>query len=234
MHGEPHGTGVLDDHAMLEAGLIDLFEATGERRWLDAAIWLQSELDQRFGDPQGGYWRSASDAESLLAREKVSTDGARPSGNSIAPLNLMRLYHLTADDAYATSAEINLRSFADRLKQQPTSLGRMLDAVDFWLDTPKEILIVTPGDRSQAEPFLRELRTLFLPNRVLAVVPEAELAGLVERMPILEYKRAIDGRTTAYVCENRVCELPAREPGVFRRQLEKRSSADAALEKDPG
>ena len=227
----PHGSGVLDDHALLEAGLIDLFEATGERRWLDAATELQAELDRRFAHPHGGYWRTASDAEALLAREKPFRDGARPSGNSVAALNLIRLYHLTADPAYAASAEMNLRSFADRLERQPTSVGTMLCALDFWLATPKEILIVTPGDRAAAEPFLRELRSLFLPNRVLAVVPEGEVAGLVDRMPILEFKRALDGRTTAYVCENRVCDLPAREPAVFRTQLLKRR---AAVPEDPG
>ena len=97
----------------------------------------------------------------------------------------------------------------------------MLDGLDFLLDRPKEILIVTPNDRGEAEPFLAELARVYLPNRVLVVVPEAEVAELATRVPLLEGKRALGGKPTAYVCEARVCELPAREAELFARQIRK-------------
>ena len=220
--GVPRGNGILDDYAFFEAGLLDLFEASGESAWLEAALWLQAELDRHFADPAGGYWITRDDAEELLAREKPVRDGALPSGNSIAALNLLRLYYLTTDEEYRERAEMALRSFSDILAENPTSMGRMLDALDFLLDTPKEILIVTPADRSDAEPFLRELGRVFLPNRVLVVAPEAEIPALEQKVPLLSRKRALGGRATAYVCENRVCDLPAREPGLFAEQIRKR------------
>ena len=116
---------------------------------------------------------------------------------------------------------MTLCTFSDRLARSPSRYGRMLEAVDFMIDTPKEILIVTPADRSQAEPFLATLGAVYLPNRVLAVVPEGEIDSLSGSVPLLVRKRALDDRVTAYVCENRVCELPAREPALFRQQLEK-------------
>ena len=229
--GRPHGVGVLDDYAFLEAGLLDLFEATGEVRWLEAARALQSELDAAFATGTGGYWLTRHDAEPLLAREKPGSDGARPSGNSVAALNLLRLYLWTSDESYRAEAEMTVRSFSTALDERPTQLGRLLDAVDFMLDTPKEILIVTPGERAEAEPFLRELGSVFLPNRILVVVPEPELERLAQQVPLLQRKRALDGRTTAYVCENRVCDLPARDPALFRKQLDQRPPKTG---KEPG
>ncbi len=220
--GKPHGVGLLDDHAFLVSGLLDLYEADGQARWLDAALALQREQDERFFDERnGGYWISPHEAVALLGREKPIEDGARPSGNSVAALNLLRLYHLTGDAVWFERAEMTMRAFSDRLRLLPSAYGRMLEAVDFLTDTPKEILIVTPGANGGAEPFLAALGSLHLPNRVLVVASEPQLAALEQRVPLLADKRALGGRATAYVCENRTCELPARDPATFARQLAK-------------
>ena len=222
--GRAYGVGVLDDYAFLEAGLLDLFEASGDVRWLDAATDLQRELDGHFFDESsGGYWLTRDDGERLLARNKPTRDGARPSGNSVAALNLLRLYTLTGVPAYREHAEMTLRAFSDELERSPQSMGRMLEALDYMLDTPLEIAIVTPRSRAEANPFLDELGRTYLPNRVLVVSTEAAVQGLAPRVPVLELKRALDGRTTAFVCEDRVCDLPARSPEVFARQLRKKA-----------
>jgi uncharacterized protein YyaL (SSP411 family) len=216
--GAAHGAGILDDYAFLICGLLDLLEATGELGWLEAAVALQAEQDARFFDERaGGYWVAASDGERLLVREKTMRDGAIPSGNSLAVHNLGRLYLLTTREVYRERYEMTLRTFADLFREGPT--GRMLEALDFSLDTPKEILIVTNGDRSGAAPFLRELGAAFLPNRVLLVASQQELDRWIERVPWAEQKRALGGQTTAYVCENRVCDLPARDVKTFRKQI---------------
>ena len=96
----------------------------------------------------------------------------------------------------------------------------MLLAVDFHLDTAKEIILVTPTSRGDAGPFLDRLATTFLPNRILVVAVEGrDLAEQAEVVPLLEGKYAIDGRATAYVCENRVCDLPTTDPEVFAQQI---------------
>jgi hypothetical protein len=98
----------------------------------------------------------------------------------------------------------------------------MLLAVDFHLDTPKEIVIVVPEKRSEAEPLLAQLRASFVPNRILAVAAEGkDLARLAPLVPLVGGKAAQRGKATAYVCERRVCELPTSDAAVFARQVGK-------------
>ncbi len=220
LEGEPHRTGLLDDHAFLIAGLLDLFEATGDPRWLEEGVALQRDLDRYFFDDSGGaYYLTPSDGEKLLVREKPVGDGAVPSGNSVEAMNLLRLYLLTTDEDHRMRAEMTVRAFSEYLARGPTGLGRMLEAVDFMTDRPKEILIVTPHSHEEAEPFLLELSRVFLPNRVLVVARASDLETLAVGIPLLKHKRAMGGKTTAYVCEDRVCDLPARDVKTFARQI---------------
>ncbi len=213
----------LDDYAFLGAGLLDLFETTGERRWLEEAIALDQVLEAHYEDKEhGGFFMTGKDHEQLLAREKPDYDGAEPSGNSVAVPNLLRLYELTTQERYRQRAERALRAFHGTLERAPMALSEMLLAVDFYLDTPKEIVIVTAGPTEEAEPLLARLRSTFLPNRVLAVVVEGrDLRSLATLVPLVEAKVARDGKPTAYVCERRVCELPTSDPAVFERQIRK-------------
>jgi hypothetical protein len=219
--GRARHAGYLDDHAFVIAGLLDLYEATSETRWLREAIALDRVLEQQYEDAEhGGYYMTSDDHESLLAREKPAYDGAEPSGNSVQALNLMRLHELTTDDRYRQRAERTLRAFGERLERAPAALSEMLLAADFHLDNPKELVIVTPRSRSEAEPLLAELRAAFLPNRVLTVAAEgADLAAQAELIPLLEGKVARNGKATAYVCEQRVCKFPTTDPEVFARQI---------------
>ncbi|MBW2315864.1 MAG: thioredoxin domain-containing protein [Deltaproteobacteria bacterium] len=219
-NGRSEGSAFLEDHAFVIAGLIDLYEADADPRWLSEALALQGRLDAHYADAAGGgYFRTPDDGEALLAREKPNHDGAEPSGNSVAILNLLRLAELTTRDDYRTTALMALSAFRARLDAAPTALGEMLLAVDFLLDTPKEILIVRGADDAQAEGMLAPLRRTFCPNRVVSVVAAGSVEEHVALVPILAGKRAIAGETTAYVCEHGVCAYPARDPETFARQL---------------
>jgi uncharacterized protein YyaL (SSP411 family) len=223
LDGHAYGAGLLDDHAFLIAGLIDLYQASGEVEWLEDALDLQSELDRRFfDDAGGGYYISGVEGEALLVREKPFGDSAIPSGNTVESMNLLRLYLLTTDEDYRMRAEMTVRAFSDLIEESPTGFGRMLEAVDFLSDRTKEILVVTPGETDGAKGFLRELAGVFLPNHVLAVAGERDIPELAAKIPLFEHKRALDGETTAYVCENRVCDLPARDVATFGRQIRTR------------
>jgi uncharacterized protein YyaL (SSP411 family) len=219
--GVPGPEGYLDDYAFLIAGLLDLHEATGDLRWLREAVALDAVLENGYEDKErGGYFMTGHDHEALLAREKPAYDGAEPSGNSVQALNLLRLYDLTTQDRYRQRAERTVRAFGARLSEMPAALSEMLLAVDFRLDNPKEIVIVTPSDRQEAERFLAKLRRTFLPNRVLTVVSEGEeLAAKAQLVPLVEGKVVRAGKTTAYVCEERVCQLPTTDPGIFAEQI---------------
>jgi uncharacterized protein YyaL (SSP411 family) len=221
MDGRASHNGYLDDYAFLIAGLIDLYEASHELGWLQQAIELAAVLEKHYkDDDNGGYFMTSNDHEALLAREKPSYDGAEPSGNSIHAHNLLRLYELTTEERYREQAESTLKAFGSTLNRSPAALSEMLLAVDFYLDYPKEVVIIAPESPAQAEPLLEKLRARFLPNRVLSVVSEGKMQAAHQRViPLLEQKVSRKGEPTAYVCERRVCQFPTSDPGVFAKQL---------------
>jgi uncharacterized protein YyaL (SSP411 family) len=110
---------------------------------------------------------------------------------------------------------------AETLQSNPVALSEMLLAVDFYLDTPKQVLVVAPqGKRADAAPLLEAFRRQFLPNRIFLFVTEGEdLLRCARTVPLLEGKEATGGQVTAFVCENRVCRLPTSDPAEFAEQL---------------
>lgn len=222
MDGEARHRAYLDDYAFLIAALLDLYEATHDIRWLKKAMELEGILEQHFEDKEyGGFFMTGDDHEDMIAREKPNYDGAEPSGNSVALLNLLRLGEFTFEDRFRKRAVKALRAFLGNPETAPIALSEMLLALDFFLDRPKEIVIVTPeGKEDAAEPFLEVLRRRFLPNRVLIVTAEGNrLASLSQIVPGVRNKTAIDGKATAYVCAAGNCQLPTTDPAVFSEQL---------------
>jgi uncharacterized protein YyaL (SSP411 family) len=218
--GQVRHAGVLDDYAFVIAGLLDLFEASAEPRWLESAVRLQKRLEADFADPAGGYFLTPKDREALLLRLKPDYDSALPAGNSVAALNLLRLAELTGEDGYRASAEKVLRAFARPLTERPSSLPRMLCALDWYLDKPKEIVIVLPDYETEVSRFVRRLGEIFLPNRTLVVAGHGEHAKRIAALvPLAAGKEIVEDVTTAYVCENRVCKKPTSDPEEFARQL---------------
>ncbi|MCZ6727142.1 MAG: thioredoxin domain-containing protein, partial [Acidobacteria bacterium] len=160
--GQARNPPVLEDYAFLIASYIDLYEATFRPTWLKRARQLQTTLDARYPAPQGGYYRTADDASELLARELPARDGARPSGNTVAALNLLRLAELTGEDAYRASADRLILALTQRLQAAPAGLTELQLALDFRLATVQEVVIVAP-DYQAAAPFLARLRGRFAP-----------------------------------------------------------------------
>ncbi|MGB8930200.1 MAG: thioredoxin domain-containing protein, partial [Anaeromyxobacteraceae bacterium] len=216
-----HVGGFLSDHAFVTQGLIDLYEATFEPRWLEAAVAIAGATEERFADPDaGGWFATASDGEPLIAREKPTRDGAEPSGASVATLNALRLAAFTVDERWRRIADGALRAHAHTLESFPIALAELLLAVDFSTDAVREVALVWPEGEPSPEPFLRVLRETFLPSRALAGAPEgAALEALGGLVLFVREKRAA-GRATAYVCEQGICRLPAIDPEKLRSQIE--------------
>lgn len=216
----------LDDYAFFIAALLDLYEATSELKWLKTAISLDQALENHYEDKKsGGFFMTSNDHEKLLAREKPAYDGAEPSGNSIAVLNLLRLHEFTTKDPYRARAEKAFKAFAGTLKRNPVGLSEMLLALDFHLDLPKEIILVLlekglEEKSDSVKPLLSVLRGQFLPNRVLGIVAAGEeLSKQSEVIPLMENKVPIKGKTTAYVCKKGICKLPTSDPKEFAKQI---------------
>ncbi len=212
--------GYLDDYAFLVWGLLELYESSSDFAWLERTLELQAVQDGEFWDEEaGGYFLTGVEREDLLAREKPDYDGAEPSGNSVAALNLLRLSELTGDERLRERADRCLRAFSAIMERAPAAVPKMLVALDFRLDKPKEIVIVKPAPDASADALLAKIRTSFVPNKVLSVVTEEEVSSGERLVPLLEGKKALGGKTTAYVCKGRVCDLPTSDPEIFAKQL---------------
>ena len=222
--GRVGAAGFLDDYAFACAGLIDLFEATFEPRWLREAITLAGEAERLFADPAGGWFMTAADHEKLIAREKPAYDGAEPSGTSVALLNALRLATFTSDDRWRAIADRAFAAVAPTLIENPLALTEALLALDYASDEPKENAIVWPRDAGPdaARPLLDVIRGTFVPNHALAAASEADVPALGALIPFIADKTAAGGRATAYVCVRGGCELPVHEPAALLELLARR------------
>ena len=221
MDGEARHAAYLEDYAASIEGLLTTFEATHDPTFLDGAIELQRTLDRHHhDDARGAYYQTAHDAESLLVRDKPTRDGALPSGNALAALNLVRLAAFTGDGAHRRRVERLFAALAPEMARYPAGYCRLLVGLDAYHDRFLEVVIVTPeeGDPAAAQLLARERRA-YVPNRALVVTPGSGVAGLTARMPWVRGKRALEGRPTAYVCEQGRCELPTSDPARFAEQM---------------
>ncbi|MBN2129846.1 MAG: thioredoxin domain-containing protein [Sedimentisphaerales bacterium] len=210
----------LDDYAFMILGLMDLYEASFEPRFLGRAGDLAGRMIELFADDaDGGFFTTGTDAERLLARDKPGYDGAVPGGNSIAALVLLRLGKTLMEDDFRRQGERTLRRFSGPMSESPMNLTAMLLALDYHLGPTQEIVIAADAqDRSQA--LVAEVRRHFLPNATVLFRPGgpdgAAITGLV---PFIESLTPLQGRATAYVCEDYACRQPVTTERSLRNIL---------------
>ena len=208
--GKTIDRGFLDDYAFMIMGLLDLYEATFDARWIKEAKSLAQQMIDLFGDEKSGsFFLTGKDAERLIVRNKPSYDGAVPSGNSIAAFALLRLGQLTMDRQFTDRAEKLLDSLSARMSQSPMSLTAALIALDFHLGPTKEIVIAGDLNKSDTKEMLKVIRGTFLPNAVILVHQLGPAGKPIEKeVPFVAMQMAIDDKATAYVCENYMCQMP--------------------------
>jgi len=222
--GQAKFNAYLDDYAFFAAALIDLYEATFERTHLDRAVELTEVLLMRFWDEhEGGFFFTSTDHEALISRSKSAFDGSIPSGNSVAVGNLLRLSYLTENQNYLSKAEQVLRLFYDAMEQNPFGFSNMLCALDFYLQRPKEIVLLGDKDAPATREMLARIHGLFVPNKtILCIDPRNAGEPVGVQMPSLlaaTGKTQVDGKLTVYVCHNFTCSLPVTEWGALKELL---------------
>ncbi|MFZ1730487.1 MAG: thioredoxin domain-containing protein [Bacteroidota bacterium] len=211
--------GFLEDYTYFTWGLIDLYEASFETRYLGAAVSLTEKMLALFHDgANGGLFFTAKDAEELIVRTKESYDGATPSGNSVAAYNLVRLARMTGTVAYEQRAQEILRAFASQLAQAPTGSTVMLMALDFVGKGGKEIVLAAK-DRNAAAAMAAEVRRRWEPRSVLLFHPEHDAEEIETLVSYIKDNQPVDGKATAYVCRNFACELPVTSAGALADKL---------------
>jgi hypothetical protein len=199
----------LEDYAFLVWGLIELYQATFEPKYLAAALELTEVMDAHFWDAKdGGYFMTADDSEELLVRSKTLYGGAIPSGNAVASLNLARLHRLTGRTELGERLDDLLRAFGQSISEAPNAFPVVLQTVDFLTGPAREIVIAgEPGDPAVKE-LLAAARKAFRPNQVVLFRPAGENPEIAKFAPFTAAQDAIGGKATAYVCENFACKLP--------------------------
>jgi uncharacterized protein YyaL (SSP411 family) len=211
--------GFAEDYAFFVQALLDLYEADFDFRWLQFAEELQETQDRIFFDQKhGGYFSTSGEDESVLLRMKEDNDGAEPSPNSIGALNLLRLAQVRGAAKYREHAEKTMRAFAPILGRAPTALPQMLVAVDYSLGKPRQIVIA--GKKKDAATILKEVRRHFLPTTTVLLADQGEgQKYLAEKLETLRAMKMIDGKATAYVCENFTCKAPVTDAGKLQQLL---------------
>jgi len=225
--GEAKFPAHLDDYAFLALGLSDLYEASFSIKWLETAVALTETQNRLFWDKQdGGFYDTSGEDETILLRTKEDYDGAEPSANSIAVLNLLRLSQMLDKKEWWEMAEKTLRLFGSRLQSIPHAMPQMLVAVDFSLDKPKQIIIAGKPNAPDTRAMLRAVHERFIPNKILLMADGQEgQAYLGERLPFVKSMTPLEGKATAYVCENYTCQLPTTEIDMMLQLLDKKKSA---------
>jgi hypothetical protein len=221
--GECRASGCLTDYAFLVAGLLDLFEATFEPRWLEQAIALAETMVARFYDERaGGFFFSEDGQPPTLVRTKDSYDNPDPSGNSMAVFDLLRLVELTEREPWREKALATLKLFLPTMAKAPTATGKMLSALDFHTAPPRLVVIAGACGDPATRALIEAARHPLAPNNilVLADLADTESLGRMQRfVPAIEGKATIGAPPTAYVCQNRTCGPPTNDPDVLGREM---------------
>jgi len=210
--GEVGIKGNLDDYAFMAWGLIELYQADFDATHLEAALELTGITLEHFGDPSGGgLYFTPDDGEELLVRRKEAYDGAVPSGNSVAMLNMLRLARLTGRPDLEEQASAISRAFSGSVGQSPAGYTQFLSAVDFAAGPAFEVVIAGRADGDDTRAMLESLRARYIPNCVVLLRGEGDDGAITELAEFIRPHISIDGKATAYVCQNFRCELPTTD-----------------------
>ncbi len=211
--GEAAIPAFLDDYAFLIWGLIELYETTFDPQFLKTAFTLNEELIEHFWDSEsGGFYFVADDAEELLVRKKEVYDGAIPSGNSVAMLNLQRLSRITGNPDFEAKAARIGQVFSGTVSQAPLGFTQLMIAVDFAAGPSHEIVITGDPDSKDTREIIDALRSKFLPRKVVILRPINGEAREIEHLsPFIKDYGELDGKTTVYVCVDQQCNLPTTD-----------------------
>jgi hypothetical protein len=203
----------LDDYAFLIWGLINLYEATFDILYLKKAVELTEEQLELFWDNLiGAFFFTAEDAELLLTRQKETYDGAIPSGNSVAMLNLLRLAQLTGNDNYEKKADHLGRVFAESVRANPVAHSLMMVAVDYAVGPTYSLVIAGDEGKDDTNSMLNEVRKQFLPNKSLIFRPTEKLNPEIDNLSnYIQFFDKYEGKATAYVCINKTCKAPTND-----------------------
>ncbi len=212
----------LDDYAFLMSALVELYESDFDIGWLESAAQLAEGLDRLFRDESsGGFHFTGSDHEQLLVRSKSGFDGAIPSGNAMAALSLLKLSTYSGREDYARRAQETMRAFQVLLERAPSAFAHMLCALDYYIDTPREVAVVGKEDSPETREALERIWSVFDPRTAVAFLdPDWPHRQKVEdQVPLLKGKEGAEHGPVFYVCEDYACKAPTESLDAVEEAL---------------
>lgn len=219
--GEAAIPAYLDDYAFLVWGLLELYETTFEVGHLRKALELNRRMLDLFRDEEkGGLFFYGKDGEELLARPKEIYDGAMPSGNSVAVYNMLKLSRITGDQSLEEHARGIFNSFAGEVVLHPSANSFLMAALQFALGTSREIVISGATGADDTAEMIQKIHSLYLPDTVAIFYP-ADKAGeqIRELIPFIKDMKPLEGKATAYICENFACRPPVTDMDEILKHL---------------
>ena len=204
---------VLDDYAFTIWGLIELYQATFELKYLDKAVILSEYQIEKFWDDNGqGFYFTSDDGEKLLARVKEYYDGAIPSGNSVSAYNFIRLGRILSRLDFEEIAQKTINSHANKINRMPSGFSMMMLAVDFALGS-FEVLVFEGKNSDNQGKSISKINQYYQPNKVIVKYGLSDdmkklnlLMPYLARYPINDHPEDL-----IYVCENYACKLPTTD-----------------------
>ncbi|MBN4073993.1 thioredoxin domain-containing protein [bacterium AH-315-E10] len=210
----------IEDYAFVIWGLLNLYEADFDIKYLQAAVVLNKDMITHFWDKEnGGFFLTADDNEKLFIRSKEVYDGAIPSGNSVAALNLLRLSRMTGDMSLEKKGDDILAVFTSQVKRSPSAFSQLMQALDFATSPSYEIVVVAADKASANKAMLPLIETHYSPNKVVLLKTNKNAEELAKLAPYTKNMVMIDGKPTVYICQNYTCKRPTTDASEITKAL---------------
>ena len=210
--------GYLEDYACLIEALLEVYQTTFEPRYYQQAQALADQVLIHFAAPEGGFFDTADDAETLIARPRSLQDNAVPSGSSKLARVLVVLAAYSGDSRYEAAARSILRQMAPAMRQYPSAFGEALIALDLLVNGIQEVAIIGDPAAPATQSLIEVLEARFRPGTIRALTATDSPADV--RPELLAQRVAIDGQPTAYVCQHFVCQRPVTTAAALADHLD--------------
>lgn len=202
-------SGNLDDYSFFTWGLLELYEATYQIKYLKEAINMAELMIKYFWDKsKGGFFNTPEYKNDIIIREKKVYDGSVPSGNSVSMFNLIRLYHFTGDINYKKKAEHIVKIFSDSVNNNPSSFSQFLNAYISLIGPFYDIVITGKKDDNKTNSMINALRDKYIPNSIILFKTIENKTKVNEIANYVKGYKPISGEATAFICKDFSCNLP--------------------------
>jgi len=189
-------------------GLLELYEATFNIRYIKQALdFLKIQNENFWDDYIGGYFFTSNEDEELLTRQKNIYDGAIPSGNSVALLNLLRLGQITGDPGLEEKADILSRVFSEKVESNPDAYTQLMVAADFAIGPSYSLVVAGKTNNDDTIKMIETINDNYIPNKVFIQRKTEQNPPDIDCISnFVQYFEDEGGKATAYICINKTCK----------------------------